>query len=199
MGMYDTIKYNFKEIPLPIPDDISSVPETYQTKNFDCALDLLEIREDGKLYRKDCEYEINEKINESKSFWGDKIPSIKEKNVKWNFLKITHTINIYDFICNENVDYDCFLSYNIIFIDGKVSSVNLSEFKKYDNQNRKKRDKEFKEYGEKFRKFSKTKRYKYIYRPYNKLIFKTSNKIRKFLNKLSMLTYSIESKITIKL
>lgn len=199
MGMFDTIKYKFKGIPLPIPlslrDGFSSVPEEYQTKDFDCCLDILEIREDGKLYRKSCEYDAMYREN-PESAW-DKLPILKEKNVKWEFLKITNTIDIHTFVCNED-NYDYWLSYDITFIDGKVSNVKLTEFKKEDNQNRKNTAKELNEYYNRLHELSKTKRYKYLYNPYNNFIFKTCNFLSKFLNKLASYIFVIEKKLMIK-
>jgi len=203
MGMFDNIKYNFKGNPLLVPDELHykfyGVGHTFQTKDFDCAFDFLEVKDDGKLYVEKVEYEFvyPDKKHKPKSVF-DKLPKTKKISSEWQFLDITQTIEIYDFVCNNDENYDYWISYVITFVKGEVSETKLLEFKKQPNDERKKTEEKFKSEYARFEKISKTKKYKYFYKPYNKIILKTFKIIRKCLEKIKSFSFYIEEKLKIK-
>jgi len=67
MGMFDDVRVNYK-----LPGNYHKTVRGFQSKDFDCLLDLYIIEEDGKLWKKhnfmDCEEEMPERFSHNGEF-----------------------------------------------------------------------------------------------------------------------------------
>jgi hypothetical protein len=176
MGMFDDIECKYT---LPLPQDPKGfVGEVYfQTKNFECSLDKYQIREDGTLWIHRIEYEYPE--NYEFIPWTEISSHIKEKKSWWEPVNVTKNIRMYSYIFGEN-DYDYWIDYDVTFIDGKITKVNLEKFETHNNSQRKIRSEENSKKLKSWIEYTKTNRYKHIHKPYNLVIRFTFT----FLNKL---------------
>jgi len=113
-------------------------------------------------------------------------------------LALTATINFYDYQHSQNTNYDYFIEYKAVFIDGKISSVEIIDFEARDNAERKKKDLEFDKKLKDWYEFTKTRRYKYILRPYASFIRFVFRNIRNFLTFLQSKLYFVEKFFLIK-
>ncbi len=137
MGMYDTI---ICEYPLPMPNDPKgySGSKDFQTKDLDSALDWYEIDKNGQLFIQRSEGEWIEGDKNATGFVA-KMGYFKTTK-KWKEELIrTITINFYDYQHSQDTDYDYSIEYKAVFIDGKISSVELVDFEARDNAERKKK------------------------------------------------------------
>jgi len=193
--MYDTIICKY---PLPMPDDPKGYTgsDDFQTKDFDQSLATYTIDENGQLFILRIEGEWEPGNKDSDSFIG-KLGYFKTTKTWQERLNTTITVVFYDYIHSQNTDYDYFIEYEAVFVDGKITSVKLIEFTATDNAERKKKDIEFEEQHKKHREFIKTWKYKYFVRPYNKSISFVFRQLGKFSYKLPYLLNRIERKIKI--
>jgi len=195
MGMYDSIVCKY---PLPMPDDPKgySGSDDFQTKDFDQSLATYTIDENGQLFIHRYEGEWEPGNKDSKSFIG-KIGYFKTTKKWLEELKTTTTIIFYDYIHSQNTDYDYFIEYESVFVNGKITSVKLIKFEATDNAERKRKDIEFNEQMKKHHEFTKTWKYKYFVKPYNKTISYLFRKTGNAFHNLSHTLYKIENKIKI--
>jgi hypothetical protein len=142
MGTYDSIDCKY---PLPLPKDCEELKDfnfnglRFQTKDFDCGLELYEIREDGTVWR----FEFETIIDESKPSdkWG---PAYKRVNEHWDQLcHFTGTINFYDFIQFDTYNNDYWIEYEATFNNGQLIDIKLSKFSTTNNEQRKSTHKNF--------------------------------------------------------
>jgi hypothetical protein len=196
MGMYDTI---ICEYPLPMPNDPKgySGSKDFQTKDLDSALDLYEIDKNGQLFLQRSEGEWVEGDKNATTFSG-KMGYFKTTKRWKEELALTATINFYDYQHSQNTNYDYFIEYKAVFIDGKISSVEIIDFEARDNAERKKKDLEFDKKLKDWYEFTKTRRYKYILRPYASFIRFVFRNIRNFLTFLQSKLYFVEKFFLIK-
>lgn len=167
MGMYDDIVCKF---PLPLPEDTKGyTPQGFQTKDFDCALDLYEIREDGTLWVKRSENEFIEGDPNAKTIFG-RMGHVKEIKSWWENVKITQTIRMYNYHHTDDGDYDYSIEFSVTFIDGVINKLELVSFEAIDNKDRKESSRLFSEKMKLRWQFEDTLRYRMIYKPYNLLI-----------------------------
>ena len=180
MGMYDDVVCKY---PLPLPADTKGYfPESFQTKDFDCALDLYEIREDGTLWLRECEREYIEGYPKGKT-WSEKFGFVKETKVWWTQVNATKTISMYDYQ-HGNDEYDYWIEFSIVFVKGVVDKIDLVKFTATDNAERKDSNKKFAEEMKLRMEFKKTLRYKMFYGPYNKIlrfVFKLVSKVNGYI------------------
>lgn len=195
MGMFDDIVCKYK---LPLPEDPKGFTGStnFQTKDLDCALKRYEIHEDGSLHVQQQEGEYVPPDKKAKGLVG-RIGYYKVTKTWLEPLKITNTIRINDYQTPNDTDYDYWVSYDIVFIDGQIKDVKLVEFEATPNEKRKKSDEEHNLEMDRWYKLSQTKRYRYLYRPYNIVIRKIFNGITKCLTKLKLLANSLERKLRI--
>lgn len=196
MGMYDTI---ICEYPLPMPSDPKGYcgSKDFQTKDLDLALDLYEIDKNGRLFLQRSEGEWIEGDKNATGF-AAKMGYFKTNKIWKEELALTATINFYDYQHSSNTDYDYFIEYKAVFIDGKISSVDIVGFEARDNAERKKRDLEFDKKLKDWYEFTKTRRYKYILRPYASSIRFVFRNIRNFLTFSQSKLYFVEKFFLIK-
>lgn len=146
MGMYDDIECKY---PLPLPEDKKGFhPCGFQTKDLEKALDCYEIREDGTLWRRECEREYTDGNPKGKT-WLEKFGMVKETKVWWTRMKINKTINMYTYQHDEG-EYDYWVEFAIEFVDDVVNKITLLKFDVTDNAERKESDARF------FQKMKKT-------------------------------------------
>ena len=177
MGMFDCIVCKY---PLPLPEDTKGFhPYGFQTKDFDNALDCYEIHEDGTLWLRECEREYINGNPNGKTF-SEKFGTIKETKVWWTPIKPTKSINMYTYQHGEG-QYDYWVEFTIVFINGLVDKIELKKFQVNDNTERKKQDAKRRKEHRIWYAFSKTRRYKYFVCPYNKAVSKISKYFQKFL------------------
>ena len=195
MGMYDSIDCQY---PLPMPEDPKGYAGSYgfQTKDFECALDIYIIDKDGQLSIECRDTEWVQGNPNGKSFL-DKSGYLKTKKTWLEPLKDTCTIQFYDYCHSNNTDYDYWIQYVATFVGGKLTDIKLLNFEATSNTERKKSDKEFFLRLEQRREFTQTWRYKYIYGPYNTVVRAVVRGSTKCLTKLNSLIQKLESKIKI--
>ena len=191
--MYDTI---ICEYPLPMPDDPKGYTGShdFQTKDLDLALSSYDIDENGQLFIHRYEGEWIEGNKNSESLF-ERMSHFKTTKRWLEELNITTTIVFYDYQHSQNTDYDYFIEYEAVFIDGKMTSIKLIKFEAKDNAERKKRDIEFDKKLEKHHEFIKTWKYKYFVKPYNRTISYIFRKSSKAFYNLSYILNRIEVKI----
>jgi hypothetical protein len=195
MGMYDSIEC---EYPLPMPEDPKGYTGSYgfQTKDFENSLDIYIIDKHGQLSieRRDTEW-VQGNPN-GKSFL-EKSGYLKTKKTWLEPLKDTCTIQFYDYLSSNKTDYDYWIVYNAVFIEGKMKEIKLTTFEAKPNSERKEKDEAFKMKLNLRHEFIQTWRYKYIYKPYNTIIRAVVRGSTKCLTKLKMLIFKLESKMLI--
>lgn len=191
--MYDTIVCKY---PLPIPDDPKGYTgsDDFQTKDLDLSLSNYTIDENGQLFVHRFEGEWEPGNKDADSFIG-KLGYFKTTKKWLEQLNTTITVVFYDYQQSNNTDYDYFIEYEAVFVNGKITSVKLIEFTATHNAERKIKDAEFNERLKKHHEFIKTWRYKYFVKPYNKTISFIFHKTSKAFNNLSYILNRIEVKI----
>ena len=111
--MYDDIVCKY---PLPLPEDTKGyIPNGFQTKDLDNALDCYEIREDGTLWLHECEREYIEGDPNGKTFF-EKYGMVKVTKDWWTHVKTTTTIHMYDYNNYNDGPYDYWVEFEIVFI-----------------------------------------------------------------------------------
>ena len=191
--MYDTIVCKY---PLPIPDDPKGYTgsDDFQTKDLDLSLSNYTIDENGQLFVHRFEGEWEPGNKDADSFIG-KLGYFKTTKKWLEQLNTTITVVFYDYQQSNSTDYDYFIEYEAVFVNGKITSVKLIEFTATHNAERKIKDAEFNERLKKHHEFIKTWRYKYFVKPYNKTISFIFHKTSKAFNNLSYILNRIEVKI----
>ena len=210
MGMYDTISCKY---PLPQPEDPKGYKNSlsFQTKDLGQFLSHYEIREDGSLWME--KFETEHVSRDSREHPND--PDISVKNLPdnintgpskfsylkvlrswWEPVKITNTIEMYDYITSDNTEYDYDIIYTVTIIDGIATDVKLSEFQTIPNKQRKERDERFKQKHKVRNEFENKWYYKYILRYYNRFVIYTTRFIKSICDKISSSIWTIERKIT---
>ena len=195
MGMYDSIICQY---PLPMPDDLKGYTGShdFQTKDLDLSLSTYTIDENGQLFIDRFEGEWEQGNENSDSFIG-KLGYYKITKKWLEQLNSTITIIFYDYQHSQNTDYDYFIEYEAIFINGKITSVKLITFEAKDNAERKRKDIEFNEQMKKHHEFIKTWKYKFFVKPYNSIISYSFRKLSKASYNLSYIFSKIERKIKV--
>ena len=193
--MYNSVDCQY---PLPMPEDPKGYTGShgFQTKDFECALDVYIIDKDGQLFLEQREMEWVHGNPSGKNFL-EKSGYAKTVKTWLEPLTNTCTIQFYDFIDSNKTDYDYFITYEAVFINGKMSSVKITNFEANDNSERKRKDIEFNKKLEEHHKFINTWKYKYFAKPYNRTISFVFRKISKISQNLSRLLNKIENKIKI--
>jgi hypothetical protein len=193
--MYDSIEC---EYPLPMPDDPKGYTGSYgfQTKDFENSLDIYIIDKDGQLSIERRETEWVGGDPNGKSFL-EKSGYLKTKKTWLETVNRTCTIQFYDYLSSNKTDYDYWIVYNAVFIEGKITDVKLTTFEARPNSERKEKDEAFKMKLKLRHEFIQTWRYKYIYKPYNTIIKAVVRGSTKCLTKLKMLIFKLESKMLI--
>ena len=193
--MYNSVDCHY---PLPMPEDPKGYTGShgFQTKDFECALDVYVIDKDGQLLIERRDSEWIEGDPNGKSFL-DKMGHVKTIKTWLEPLTNTCTIQFYDFIDSNKTDYDYFITYEAVFINGKISSVKIINFEANENAKRKIRDAEFAKKNKENYQFRQTWQYKYFVKPYNRVISFIFFKTIKVLSFLSTMLYKIERNIRI--
>ena len=185
--------------PLPMPEDPKGYTgsHSFQTKDFECALDVYIIDKDGQLLieRRDTEWIEGDPNGEG---FLSKIGHLKTIKTWLEPLTNTCTIQFYDFIDSNKTDYDYFINYEAVFINGKMSSVKIINFEANENAKRKIRDAEFAKKNKENYQFRQTWKYKYFVKPYNRSVSFIFFKTIKVLSFLSTTLYKIERNIRIE-
>lgn len=189
MGMYDDIVCKY---PLPLPEDTKGFhPCGFQTKDLENALDCYEIREDGTLWLRECEREYTEGNPDGKT-WSEKFGIVKETKVWWTHVKTTRTIRMYEYNNRNDGPYDYWVEFEIEFVDGVLTKINLVKFEATDNTKRKENDRRFIEELKRRKEFESTLFYKLIGKPFNKTIWfivRLLNNIGSFLTDIGYKLY----------
>lgn len=184
MGLFDSIKCNIK-LPQPIDPKGYIGSENFQTKDLGETMSDFEIREDGTLWKKCAEYKYPDPPKVSKrSIFGDfPIPELVRE---WEEPQlITHTINIYDYCCDDNGEFDYSIEYKLVFVEGKLISSELFDFRAFSNADRKKHRLEMGERIKAHNEFKKTWFYKLFYKYYVAAVIFVFRRIATFGNYLS--------------
>ena len=196
MGMFDSIEC---KCWLPMPDEPKGYTGShgFQTKDLDCALDIYIIDKDNQLFIERRETEWVEGNPNSKSFL-DKFGYAKTVKTWLEPLNRTCTVQFYDYFSSNNTDYDYWIVYDAVFINGKSTEIKLNTFEASANSERKKKDIEFQNKLREWDEFRKTRRYKYLLSPYNKCLKFIFNKLHKALSFLSIKVWRVHNFLMIK-
>ena len=193
MGMYDDIVCKY---PLPLPEDTKGFhPCGFQTKDLENALDCYEIREDGTLWLRECEREYIDGDPNGKT-WSEKVGIVKETKVWWTPVKITKSINMYTYQQGEG-QYDYWVDFVIVFIDGVLQKIELKKFEVTDNTERKESFRQHIEKLKRRKEFESTLFFKLICKPYNKTLRFVIRKTSNFATLVLSVCYKIERKLLI--
>ena len=196
MGMYDSIDCQY---PLPMPDDPKGYTGSFgfQTKDFDCALDIYIIDKDGQLFLEQREMEWVEGNPNGKGFL-EKSGYAKTVKTWLEPLNNTCTVEFYDYSHSNNTDYDYWIMYEAVFVSGKITECKLVTFEATPNAERKKKDIEFNNRLRQWAEFTKTRRYRYLLNPYNKCLKFICDKVYKALCFLSSRVWRVHNFLSIK-
>lgn len=194
--MFDSISCKYK---LPQPENPQGFTGTtdFQTKDFENALDLYLIKEDGALYRSCVEYSEIDPNFKPKTIFD--FPH-REKIREWEEPQIiTQTISIYDYIESEDCDFDFWIEYNVVFVEGVVKSATIAKFEATDNKQRKENNKKFEKEMREHQEFRKTLFYSFFYQYYSKFVdFLTYKVMSKLGNFLQSNSYKLNRLLKIK-
>lgn len=166
--------YIFCDYPLPLPEEAKELKTNFakgvkapvdwsefefQTKDFGGFLDKYTIEEDGQIYVEKINREVIELEN------GEMQMIEKEAGIE----KIEHTgeIVFYEMHLDEKDDY--WIEFKALFWKGDLKEIELLNWEKKDNTERKKREKEFTQKVSKKIKQQSSLTYKVIH-IYNKII-----------------------------
>ena len=125
MGMFDDFKFNLNLVKDLIDEDQLAILKTRdkkyfygQTKDLDCVMSFYEISR-KRLYQHNTDTfdDMFESVNFEPK---DRLETDKE------FVKITNYIDVYDYVENEKGSH--YFNFKLHFIDGKLNSINLSEY-----------------------------------------------------------------------
>lgn len=191
MGMFDTIAWGDSVPTTPEMDELGLNKRDweFQTKEFDCLLDLYFVQ-DGRLYiQKYRESKIIEGDPNAKNFL-DKIGYVEPRDPYKEFVPRTATIWMCDYRENVMDVWDCWIEYEVVFKDGIVDSIKLFKFEKRDNAERKERDRKFTE-KMKYEQSRWINRYFFYTLPYRKFAQIT----RRILYTLAELIYKLANKL----
>lgn len=194
MGMYDDIVCKY---PLPLPEDTKGYTvKQFQSKDLECCLGQYEIREDGTLWLRECDYEVVGGDPNGKTF-SQQFETVKEIKVWWTQVKSTQTIRMYDYCHNNDGSYDYYVEFEVVFIDGVINKVTLIKFEAIDNAERKEDNRKFIAELKKRRDFELTLFYRYFGRPYNKVIRFIVRQMYVIGAFMTSVCWKLEKKITI--
>jgi hypothetical protein len=196
MGMYNSVDCHY---PLPMPEDPKGYTGShgFQTKDFECALDVYIIDKDGQLFLEQREMEWVLGNPSGKNFL-EKSGYAKTVKTWLEPLTNTCTIQFYDYFSSNNTDYDYWIVYDAVFIEGKMKDIKLTTFEATPNSERKKKDIEFQNKLREWDEFRKTRRYKYFLNPYNKILKFICDKVYKALCFLSSRVWRVHNFLRIK-
>ena len=197
--MFDDIYYGCAT-PLPLPDDSkdyvkNNLENHFQTKDLECAMDTYKVYPDGTLWVRRAECELVKGNPKAKSIF-DRLDYMKEISHFWERKFTTAEIEMGNYIQGEG-DYDYIIDYKLKFIDGVLKNGELIKFEKIDNKQRKANHERFVQEMAERKKFVQTKRYKYIYSPYNFLLRKIHEYIKKIMWSLDGIVYKLYNKLRI--
>ena len=196
MGMFDDI---ICEYPLPQPENPKGYVSNnyFQTKDFECLLDRYKIDKDGNLLIYQCDKEWVAGNPNSKTLM-EKIGYFNETNERWIECKdITQKIRLYNYVHNNDGEYDYSIDYSATIVEGKVTNVTLIKFEAIDNAQRVESHRKFEEHMKKRWAFEKTLMYRCLYGPYNQVIRFSFNYLIKINQSLTKNLWKIERKLTI--
>jgi hypothetical protein len=199
MGMFDDIYYGCAT-PLPLPDNakdyIENNPDNhFQTKDLNCAMDTYKVYPDGTLWLRCSKCELVKGDPKAKSIF-DRLGYMKEISHSWERQFTTREIEMGNYIQGKG-DYDYIIDYQLKFIDGVLKNGELIKFEKIDNKQRKADHERYVQEMQERKKFVETKRYKYIYSPYNTVLRKIHEYVKKTIWMIDGLVYKIYNKLII--
>ena len=169
----------------------------FQTKDLDCGLDIYIIDKDGQLLLEQRETEWVEGNPSGKNFL-EKSGYAKTVKTWLEPLNNTCTVQFYDYFSSNNTDYDYWIVYDAVFINGKMTEIKLTTFEATANSERKQKDIEFQNKLREWDEFRKTRRYKYFLSPYNKVLKFIFDKLHKGLSFLSSRVWRVYNFLMIK-
>ena len=146
MGMFDAISVS-GDLPFSqemIDLGINKNNLSFQTKDLDCAMSLYIIQDDQLFIEKYKTSKWIEGNKKGKSF-PDRIGHLKTEDPYFDKVHFHGEIYFYDSINDVQGKWDCWVEFKAVFSDSKLQKIELFEFKKTDNAERKIREKEFRE------------------------------------------------------
>ncbi len=208
MGMFDTV---FCKVPLPTNSEEGDnfdftqhewENREFQTKDLECVMFEYEIREDG-LWRRHVEYDSRELTAEEQEEVSS-IPwavnwHLEEKSSEWKKEEeFSGYVSFYDYVRSDEGDEDLWVDFKAHFKDGNlVEPIELVEWKKEDNEDRKKMEEKVKSDMVERAKFLATWRYKLFFRFWNGAVFFVTKHLNTLFSWLSNSMYKIRAKLSV--
>lgn len=191
MGMFDTIICEYK-LPTPPEDGIFKASQDFQTKDLENILATYEIREDGTFWEKVAAETTIIPGNPKAKFFLDRIDRPSVTKWEWRPVNITQTIDMYDYVQQNDKSHDFSINYKVTFIYGKITKVEITEYEILDNTDRKIRDLQFIEEMKMYDEFNKTVYYRYFYKYYKLILRRVFHIINRITNWVSCNQHKIE-------
>ena len=191
MGMYDTIIVVDK---LPWPEEaislgLNTAANDFQTKDLDCVLGEYTIQ-GGRLFVKKWKETRWVEGDKAAVFFGDRLGYMERIGEYMEELPHHGAINFYDFANDVDGRWDCWVEFKAILNRGIIENIELVEFNKEDNTERKERERKCIEEQERQERLWYNR---YFLR--TKVVCRVRRKISRFLSKaasgLQTLSYKV--------
>jgi len=191
MGMFDTIAWG-DDLPYTLPMEeigLNKRDWDFQTKDLDCAMQHYVVQ-GGKLYLQKFKHEEWVAGDPKAKSLMDRIGYLDRQEPYLDPVKLTTTIQMYDFRHSVDDRWDCWIEYEVIFDEGNVKSVNLIKFTKESDFVRKEQERQWREEREREaarwvnRFFFYTKPYRFVARNLRRGLYALAEFTHKIANKL---------------
>jgi len=128
--MFDTVTCQY---PLPFPEEanqLAAAPDwetvEFQTKSFDCFLDIYSIEEDGQIYKEVVDRDL------ARSEEGALIINETQKGIE----KVEFTGEVVFYAMHLEPDFDYWVEFKALFWKGDLKEMELSKWERQDNAQR---------------------------------------------------------------
>lgn len=191
MGMFDTVTW---EDDRPYTQEMADAGlnkgvQGFQTKDLDCAMQYYVVQ-GGKLYLQKFKHEEWVPGDPKAKSLMDRIGYLNRHDPYLDPVKLTTTIQMYDYRQSVDNRWDCWIEYEVIFNEGIVKSISLVKFTKESDFARKEQERHWKEKRE--RESARwVNRFFFYTKPYH---FVARN-LRRGLYALAKFTYKIANKL----
>lgn len=144
MGMFDTISVADQ---LPYTDEMKELgldksTRTWQTKDLECYMANY-VLQNGELFEQKYKNVLFKEPDPNATYIMEKIGYPEYSGPYLDKVNFHGEIYFYDYICDVQEKWDCWIEFKAVFTNGKVDKLELVKFEKRDAQERKKKDSEF--------------------------------------------------------
>ena len=173
MGMFDYVTVKMK-LPMPVPIQGYKGSDNFQTKDLENCLFNYIIKSNGTLWVEKVDYTYVPPTEEEKKKSAIFAIGKNIVNKRWTerVRDVSGKVTIYDYQEHNGKDenFDYYIEYDILFKEGKVTSIEITRFEVSNNFARKNREQEFIENDLKRRELENKWYFKTFCKPWNKII-----------------------------